>query len=209
MKYYDLTPVISNRLAVFPGDVRFQQNISMDHPLGHHLKLSSITSTLHLGAHADSSDHYHRKGEGIDKRPLEPYIGPAQVIEVQIPRGARIHPKDVREEFKAPRVLFKTNSFPDPETWNSDFNSFSTEILQKMADSGVTLVGIDTPSVDPHDSKALEAHQILFERNLCVLEGLVLKDVPPGLYTLIALPLPIENADASPVRAILVQPSLW
>ncbi len=65
------------------------------------------------------------------------------------------------------------------------------------------LVGIDTPSVDPFESKALESHQVLFERDMAVLEGLVLEHVEPGRYTLIALPLRLEGADASPVRAAL------
>jgi arylformamidase len=65
-------------------------------------------------------------------------------------------------------------------------------------------VGIDTPSVDPMTSKALEAHNAVADHDMAVLEGVVLDAVPPGLYTLVALPLRIEGADASPVRAVLV-----
>ena len=98
-------------------------------------------------------------------------------------------------------MLFRS----DPNRWNPDFQSLSPELVHSLADQGVRLIGIDTPSVDPSDSKALESHQALFERNLSVLEGIVLDQVPEGIYSLIALPLRLKDADASPVRAILLE----
>ncbi len=206
MKIIDITPLISEKLAVFPGDVPFRRQVSLSFPKDH-LTLSSMSSTLHLGAHADSSGHYHKEGKGVDRRPLERYIGACQVMEVSLPRRERIFPKHLGStKIEAKRVLFKTQSFPDPESWNDDFNSLSPELIHHLADQGVVLVGIDTPSVDPVDSKALESHQALYARNLAVLEGLILKHVKPGPYSLVALPLPIKDADASPVRAILMEP---
>ena len=72
-----------------------------------------------------------------------------------------------------------------------------------MADAGVQLIGIDTASIDPADSKTLDSHQVIRRRDLRVLENLVLDDVPEGDYELIALPLKLMSADASPVRAVL------
>ena len=204
-KIYDLTPKISPRLGVFPGDQAFERKVALSFTNGHNLELSSILSSAHLGAHADAPSHYNFKGVSIEKRPLGPYLGNAQVIRVKgLKPKERVRPEHIREPVKAPRVLIDTCSFPDPDQWNSDFCAFSPELLNHLADQGVRLVGIDTPSVDPEDSKALEAHQILFARDFSVLEGLLLKDVPEGIYTLVALPLPYENGDASPVRAILL-----
>lgn len=206
MKYFDITPVITEKLAVFPGDVSFERNISMDYKNGDHLQLSSIKTTLHLGAHADSSGHYHADGSGVETRPLESYFGKAQVIEVKIPRGERIQLADFQKtEIRATRVLFKTKSFPNPNHWNSDFNSLSPEVIEYLHSKQVVLVGIDTPSVDPEQSKALESHQALFKTKMAVIEGIVLDQVPAGIYSLVALPLPIVGADASPVRALLFQ----
>jgi arylformamidase len=103
-------------------------------------------------------------------------------------------------------VLISTGSFPDPDSWNNDFNSLSPELIDDLATKGVKLLGIDTPSVDPADSKGLESHQAIFRHDLCVLEGLILNRVPAGRYTLVALPLRLKDADASPVRAILMEP---
>lgn len=204
MKIYDLTPTINSKLAVFPGDVAFQRNVSMDFQSGQHLTLSSIQTTLHLGAHADSSNHYHSRGEGVEARPLSAYVGKAQVIHVKTRLGERIALDDlIAKKIEAPRILFRTLSFPSPQNWNSDFMSLSPEVIEFLFDRKCVLVGIDTPSVDPEQSKALESHQALYRTGMAVLEGLVLTHVPEGLYSLMAVPLPIEHADASPVRALL------
>lgn len=204
-KIYDLTPLISSRLGVYPGDQAFTRKVSMSFAKGDHLDLSSVLTTVHLGAHADAPSHYHAKGVTIEQRHPGRYLGAAQVVRVSgLQPKERVLPRHVKVAIKAPRVLFDTGSFSDPEKWSANFNSLSPELLNWLADQGVRLVGIDTPSVDPEDSKGLESHKALFARDLAVLEGLLLKDVPEGLYTLVALPLPIEGGDASPVRAVLL-----
>lgn len=192
-------------MAVFPGDVAYKRSVSMDAANGDHIGLSSIATTLHIGAHTDSENHYHAQGKGIDAKNLSVYLGDAQVVEVKIARGERIKPEHIHEKISAKRVLFKTNSFPNPNTWNADFNSLSPELIELLAKEGVILVGIDTPSIDPANSKKLESHAAIFKNKISVLEGIILDQVNPGIYTLIALPLKLKDADASPVRAILLK----
>lgn len=200
----DISPVISKTLAVFPGDTPFEAEFLLDMHKGDHLTLSTMKATVHLGAHADAPSHYSRDGETMESRRLYPYLGEVQVIEVQLPRGERIRPSDLAEEIRSSRVLLKTQSFPNPNQWNDDFNALSAELVDYLAASGVCLIGIDTPSVDLAQCKKLESHQRLAHHNLAVLEGLVLEKVTPGLYSLIALPLKIQGSDASPVRAVLL-----
>jgi arylformamidase len=172
---------------------------------GDNLTLSSIETTVHLGAHADAPNHYRKDASGISAVSLQPYFGLCQVVGVDLARGQRVSVENVEGlEIKAPRVLFRTGSFPNPDKFNEDFNSFSPELIAWLAQKGVNLVGIDTPSVDPFDSKKLETHQALHTHNIKNLEGLVLNHVDEGLYTLSALPLKLKDVDASPVRAVLV-----
>jgi arylformamidase len=202
---YDITPKISPKLGVFPGDQTFERKVAMSFAQGHHLDLSALLLSAHIGAHADAPSHYAAKGMTMEQRSLGLYMGKAQVVRIRnIKRGERVGMQHLSAKISAPRVLFYTGSFPDPDKWNSDFCSLSPELLEHLARQKVRLVGIDTPSVDPEDSKALESHQVLFKHDFAVLEGLVLEKVPEGLFTLIALPLPIEGGDASPVRAVLL-----
>jgi arylformamidase len=98
-----------------------------------------------------------------------------------------------------------------PQGWDPLLAAFCPEAVDRLADLGVQLVGIDTASIDPADSKALPSHQVVRHRGLRVLENLVLDDVAEGDYELIALPLKLTAADASPVRAVLRQwaPGEW
>lgn len=203
-KYFDISPKLHSGLAVFPGDEPFQRKVAMSFAGGDHLELSAISTTLHIGAHADAPSHYHKDGATIETRDLGVYIGPCSVVRVRAKPGERIGHHHLDKEIPfTPRILFATDSFNDPDTWNGAFNSFEPDLIHDLADQGVRLLGIDTPSVDPNDSKDLPAHRALFDRNLSVLEGLYLKTVPEGEYFLVALPLAIAGADASPVRAVL------
>ncbi len=204
-RIWDLSPPIHPGIAVWPGDTAFSQRFLCRIDAGANLDLSTIETTVHLGAHADAPRHYGAGAEGIAARPLGPYLGRCELMHVQIERGERILPRHLPAAPRAPRLLLRTGTFPDPERWNEDFAALSPELVHHLADQGVELVGIDTPSVDLMHDKALLSHNALLARNISVLEGLVLDGPPPGLYTLVALPLALVHADASPVRAILVE----
>lgn len=205
MNIIDISPTISARIAVWPGDVNYSRNVAMDFNQGNNLVLSSINTTVHLGAHADAPNHYHPDGCGIGERDLKPYLGPCQVIHARPSQGVRLMPADLGQTpITAERVLLRTGSFPDPEHWNNDFAALSPELVSWLSERGVRLVGIDTPSVDPFDDAVLHAHREIYARDMCILEGLILDRVAPGSYWLVAPPLKLEGVDASPVRAILL-----
>ena len=103
-------------------------------------------------------------------------------------------------------MLVRTYAQAPVDTWDPALAAFAPETVERLADLGVLLVGIDTASIDPADSKTLDSHQVIRRRDLRVLENLVLDEVPEGDYELIALPLKLTTADASPVRAVLRKP---
>jgi len=200
---FDITPTVSPRLGVWPGDTPASREVLCDIGRGDNISLSTLRATVHLGAHADAPSHYAAVGATMEACDLSRYLGPCQVIHVNVRPGERVAKKDVSATLKAPRVLIATGSFPDPERWNPDFAALSPELIDWLAAVCVVLVGIDTPSVDLMDSKDLPSHAACRRHDLAILEGLVLKNVPDGVYELIALPLKLEGFDASPVRAVL------
>lgn len=200
---YDISPPVSPEIKVFPGDTPFSREVLMDMKSGAHLTLSTVRSTVHVGAHTDAPSHFGAAAPTVDRVDLDRYLGPCQVIHVNVGRGTLVTPRIIGDRIDAPRVLIATGTFPDPTQWNEDFAAFAPEAIEHLSDLGVTLVGIDTPSMDPSDSKRLPAHKQCLERDVSILEGLVLHDVPDGHYELIALPLKLVGFDGSPVRAIL------
>ncbi|HTL05630.1 MAG TPA: cyclase family protein [Gemmatimonadales bacterium] len=200
---YDISPPITPQLAVWPGDTPPTREVLLDLARGDSVTLSTLHATVHLGAHADAPSHYGRTAPAIGQRPLERYLGLCQVVRVPVARGSRVTPADVAGPVQAPRVLLATGTAPDPARFNEDFAALSPELVDWLHEQGGVLIGIDTPSVDLFASKDLPAHQRCLAHDLAILEGLVLEQVPEGLYELIALPLRLEGFDASPVRAVL------
>ncbi|MEA3144426.1 MAG: arylformamidase [Thermoplasmata archaeon] len=202
----DISPLISPRINVWPGDVPYRSNKTARLSKGGGIDLGDLHTTYHVGAHTDAPMHYKLGGRDAASLPLDAYHGPCQVVEVRARRGERFGLGDLVEVPTAPRILFKTGTFPDPEAWNNDFAAPEPDLIDALGRKGAVLVGFDTPSTDLFDSKGLPAHQMLFKHGMMNLEGLVLAHVKPGHYTLMALPLPLEDADASPVRAVLLEP---
>jgi arylformamidase len=199
---YDITPLAGPRLAVWPGDTPPSREVLLDIARGDNITLSTLHTTVHLGAHADAPSHYG-PGPAIHERSLDYYLGPCQVMHVGVAKATRIVSGMLPEPVQAPRLLLGTGTFLDPESFPTDFAALSVELVDYLHGQGVLLVGIDTPSVDLFESKDLEAHQAFLRNDMAILEGLVLAKVPAGLYELIALPLKLEGFDASPVRAVL------
>ncbi len=200
---YDITPPMSDSLKVWPGDTPLSREILCDLAEGANLTLSTLHVTAHAGAHADAPNHYALHAPGIDERPLELYVGPCQLIRVEVPPAGVVEPEMLPAEIQAERLLLATGTFPDPTVFHEDFAALSPALVDHAAQQGVRLIGVDTPSVDLFDSKDLPAHQTFLKHDMAILEGLVLKDVPDGVYELIALPLKLVGFDAAPVRAIL------
>lgn len=202
----DITPLVSERLGVWPGDTPPTRQVLCDMRKGDTITLSTLNSTVHLGAHADGPNHYGVDAASIDAQQLDHYLGPCHVLDAPVQRDSRVRETDIRgglANIVHPRVLIRTGTFPNPESWNSDFAGLDPTLVDALASHGVRTIGIDTPSVDLQTSKDLPAHKAILRHGIAILEGLVLANVVPGEYELIALPLKLHGFDASPVRAVL------
>jgi arylformamidase len=202
-KVWDISPPISPATPAFPGDTVYAQRWNAQLGPGCPVNVSAITMSPHLGAHADAPLHYAAGAAAIGRVDLDPFIGPCRVIHA-IDRGGLITRAHLEHAAAGlpPRVLVRTRA-KAPVTWSGDFSAFAPDTIAWLAGLGVRLVGIDSQSVDPADSKTLDSHQQLLRHDMRVLENLVLDDVVEGDYELIALPLKLMEADASPVRAVL------
>ncbi len=204
-RLWDISPPLNAATPPFPGDTAYAQQWAARIAPGCPVNVSAMTLSPHLGAHADAPLHYADGAPAIGAVPLEPYLGPCRVVHA-IGVGALVTPAHLAHADEAwpARVLVRT-CHTAPTAWGEDFSAFAPETIDWLADRGVRLVGIDSQSVDLATSKDLPSHHRLLARDLRVLENLVLDAVPPGDYELIALPLKLTEADASPVRAVLRQ----
>jgi arylformamidase len=200
---YDISPPITESLKVWPGDIPASREVLSRVGDGASSTNSILHATVHLGAHADAPSHYSENAQSIEQMDLELFFGPCQVIRVDAVFRERIVPEIVKTPVVAQRVLFATGTYPDPTQFTEEFAALSPELVVWLHDKGVKLIGIDTPSIDLFSATDMPTHKALIEHEMAVLEGLMLDQVPEGMYELIALPLRLVDFDASPVRAIL------
>lgn len=202
-RLWDISPPISPATPAFPGDTTYQQRWTAEIGPGCPVNVSAITMSPHLGAHADAPLHYAKDASAIGAVDLDPFLGRCRVIHA-IGKGPLITKAHLEHAANGlpPRVLVRT-CVNAPAAWSPHFSAFAPDTIAWLVSLGVKLVGIDAPSVDPADSKTLDSHQQLLVHDLRVLENLVLDDVDAGDYELIALPLKLTLACASPVRAVL------
>ena len=203
-KLWDITQRLGTKTPLWPGEpdlvVKRNVQIGPDCPVN----IGEVTMPLHAGTHADAPVHYCDDGVDSAGSSLAAYVGPCVVADVRH-AGERVEESDcdwtVLEG--ATRVIFRTyDSFPH-DTWDENFKAIAPAVIARLREAGAVLIGVDTPSLDPQNSKTMDAHHEVLKGDMRILEGLVLDDVEPGEYELIALPLPLEGADASPVRAVL------
>jgi len=203
MRLWDISPPVHAASPVFPGDALYTQTWNARIGPGCPVNVATLTLSPHTGAHADVPLHYDERGVPIGAVDLAPYLGRCRVIHA-IDCGPLVEWAHLQHALAdmPPRVLLRTYA-RQPAGWDPGLSAFAPQTIERLADLGVTLVGIDTASIDPADSKTLDSHQVIRRRSLRVLENLVLDEVPEGDYDLIALPLKLMSADASPVRAVL------
>ena len=211
LKIWDISPPVDEHAAVFPGDTRYSQRLHFSLTPDCPVNVNSITFSPHTGAHADAPMHYANGGASSGELDLTPYLGTCRVIHC-MGAGPLVLPEHITHALDnlPARVLLRTARTAS-QSWAS-FTALGQQTLALLATKNIAspllLIGIDTPSVDPANSQELPSHHQLLTRNLRVLENLVLDDVPEGDYELIALPLKLMRADASPVRAVLRQLAL-
>jgi len=172
---------------------------------GASVNVSAVTSSPHVGTHADAPLHVHEGWPGAHELPLDAFCGPATVVDVSDLRGAITL---AALEGRAPvgrieRLLLRTGRSiaggEFPEAWPA----LTEDAARALVGLGLRLLGVDAPSVDERESKTLGVHRMLFSGNACILENLDLRRVPAGEYELMAFPQKLMGLDAAPVRAVL------
>jgi arylformamidase len=214
-RVFDLSPPLSPAIGVWPGDTPLTREVLCDIERGANITLSTLRTTVHVGSHADGPNHYGAGASDIASMDLAHYLGPCTVLRTRAMEGGssrdrgegqRVGASDIEgglDRALMPRVLIATGTFPDPRAWDSAFAGLDPALIDALARRGVITIGVDTPSVDPQDSKDMPAHKAMLRTGIAILEGLALASVPAGDYELIALPLRLVGFDASPVRAVL------
>jgi arylformamidase len=160
----------------------------------------------HTGTHVDAPYHFVEGGKTLHEIPLDAFVGAATVFEIRNVRAISRSNLETLTWDGVERVLFKTDN---SEKWaepvfHKDFVALEPDAAQFLVERGIRLVGIDYLSIDPFGSLEHPSHFILLKKNVVIVEGLDLRQVAPGRYHVVALPLNLHGADGAPTRVILM-----
>lgn len=203
-RVYDITQPLRPGIPVWPGDTDYAEERVWAIGPSCPVNVSRLTLSTHTGTHADAPLHYDAQGCPIGSVDIDLYLGPALVL--HLPPGLmRVEVAHLAGRVPAGthRLLLRTYERFPHEGWDSAFTALAADAIDWLAGQGVRLIGVDAPSLDPETSKTMDAHMAVRRHGMAILEGLVLDAVPEGVFELIALPLRLAHADASPVRAVL------
>jgi arylformamidase len=170
--------------------------------------VSRISFGSHTGTHVDAAKHLFDDGQTVDRIPLEHLIGPAIVIAVSDDLmsigAAELQRSDLRGHT---RVLIRSRNsgFLDDPDFHGDYTYLAPDAAEYLVSRGVELVGVDYLSIEQFHSGHHRTHRILLEKEIVIVEGLVLGDVLPGEYELVCLPIRLEGLDGAPARAVLIE----
>lgn len=203
-RWIDVTRPLHPGFPVWPGDAPCRLAWTSRMEAGASANVSELAMSAHTGTHVDAPLHVRTDGSAIGAMPPSAFVGPAVVMEAS---GQEWIDTELVERVLGwkgvERVLFRTGCWKLAAGFPERFPAFTPEAAMRLRDAGVVLVGTDAPSVDPFESEFLPVHRILAEGEVAIVENLLLDEVEVGEYEMIALPLRLAGADASPVRAVL------
>ncbi len=204
-KIHDISMEISEDMIVYKNreGKKPQLIVTRDFDKGS-IHESIIKMDLHTGTHIDAPYHVMEGGRTIDKEDLSKLIVSCRVLDLTDVKS-NISSKDLinKDINEGDFILLKTQNSYDKD-FNFDFIYLDKDGAKYLKDKGVIGVGIDGLGIE-RDQANHESHQILLGNNIPIIEGLALKNIEEGLYTLIALPLKIKEGEASPLRAVLLE----
>ena len=212
MKIFDISLPITHDMVIWPGDPPVEINRLSAIKDGNDANISKISMCVHTGTHIDAPSHFIDQANTIEQIPLTKLVGKTfvmdlcdqtDVIDEDMLRG---HP-DGDKLIQSKKVLFKTRNsafwVEKPGQFDEAYVGINSSGANYLASLNLELVGVDYLSVASYNETELP-HKILLSREIVLLEGINLRDVPPGFYYLYCLPLPILGSDGAPARAILI-----
>lgn len=208
MKVYDISHEIYRGMTVYKNKEEKQPQLEVVRSFSEgSIYESRICMDLHTGTHLDSPLHVFLNGQSIEKMELRNLITMCRVLDFTGKTGS-IKARDFQEKGVQERefLLLKTsNSFFT--SYQPDFIYLDCEGARYLAEQKIKGVGIDALGIERGQPDYI-THKTLLSAGIFILEGLKLTDIAEGEYILIALPLKIRGAEASPTRAILLEGEL-
>lgn len=190
MKIYDITQETFS-CAVYPGAPKPEKALLRSTAAGDLYNLTAFSMCAHNGTHVDAPFHFLGEGKTVEQMELSIFVGECFVVRHRGDVTARNAREILQMAQGTERILIAGAA------------TVTAEAAEVFAAGGIRLIGNESQSVGPEEAP-MEVHRILLEREIALLEGIVLTAVPQGRYFLSAAPLKLAGAEGAPCRAYLI-----
>jgi arylformamidase len=207
--WIDITaPIDPKTVPIYPGDAPAKLDFLQRMDQGGKVTLSAFAFGAHTGTHVDAPMHFIKGGASLDQISLDRFMGPVRIIDCSPDATAITAAELAKHDWKgAQRIFFRTrnsqNKWMTDPTFHKDFTYIAPDAAQLLADANVQLVGIDYISAEQFGAPEPKTHRILLGKNIPIIEGLDLREVRPGDYDLMLLPMRVVGHEAASARALI------
>ena len=207
-RFHDVTVAISESVPIYEGDPPASVEGVKAIERGDGANVSALCFGAHTGTHVDAPNHFIEGTRRVDELEMDKLIGPCRVVEISGNVFA-IEPEHLPDLEGVERLILKTRNsafWNNPEVgFRTDFTYVTHTTAKRLADGLLKLIGIDYLSIEAPGAEGHPVHVTLLEKEIVILEGLDLREVEPGDYELICLPLKYVGGtgDGAPARTVL------
>ena len=191
MKIYDISQEVFS-CTVYPGDPKPSAQVLCNMDKGDLYNLTAFSMCAHNGTHIDAPYHFLNEGKTIDRIDLQAFVGDCYIARCSGAVEAEDAAKILLAAQGIPRILIAGEA------------TVTADAAVVFASASICLLGVESQTVGPENAP-MQVHKILLSRNVALLEGVVLSDIPQGQYFLSAAPLNLAGADGAPCRAYLIE----
>jgi arylformamidase len=206
MTWIDVSVPLRSGMVHWPGDPPVSIELVAEMARGDNADVTAIDMGAHTGTHMDAPSHFVAGAASLDDLDPDVVFGPARVIAISDPVAVTEAELERHDIQRGERLLFRTSN--SERCWSTDdfvedFVYVSEDAAALLAAQEVRLVGIDYLSVGGFHVDGAAIHRRLLGAGVWIIEGLELRDVAPGRYELICLPLRLAGAEGGPARVML------
>lgn len=207
-RIFDVTVTISAGTPIYKGDPGVEILPFKSMAAGDTANVSQISIGCHTATHVDAPNHFIDGAKRVHEIDPAKLVGRCRVVEVANDVN-EIKPEHVGDIAGVERILFRTRNsgfWNEMETgFRKDYVYLVPETAIMLADAGLVLVGIDYLSIEKSGSPGHPVHVALLEKEIVILEGVDLRQVPAGDYEIVCAPLKYDGAggDGAPARTFL------
>lgn len=203
--YYDVTLELRPGMPVYPGDPPPVFSEVLGISKGDVCNLTLLSFGSHTGTHIDAPKHFYDDGCGMDKLPVDAFLGSAKVAAIPGKREITAADLSALDIEAGDILLLKTDNSEiiGSGEFHKDFTYLTADAAEYLAGKGIKTLGFDYLSVEKYGVGVFTVHHALLGAGIIIIEGLDLRAVPPGTYEISALPVKIKDGNGSPARVVL------